>query len=324
MAIAKAISKNNELLIATMILWSLYTASGLRFILNKLNRVDYRFIWHLPFLSTSKACYSLIQNQVLMNLPITLHEFLDLNFSVLNAEHSAYFIPIYLLLAHITPTYIIYKRLCSPNQMQEPLRLLGLPVFKRLKKPFWSWPLIFSLKERPALWLISKPLGVMVLQAFFWIDQSQDYPLTWLTLGVLTSFGINIPLLAHLSEFHKRFKILLHNLPVSPNTHLMRTALRILTLIGAKSLIIIFAWPTKHSFLDLSSVILFCFALNLTAYSIKVALNYEQDRFFKHCFWAFITLFIAVLGGIPPILLGLIGILLSIFLFNAYYRLMIR
>ena len=323
MAIAKAISKSNELLFVTIVLWSIYTTTCTIFFLGKLNQPAYRFLWNLSFLPLIKRSYMLTVNHGFMNMPATFHALLVMNFSLLNQEHTVYPILAYLFFAHALPICAILYKLLGSNQINTELSVLNHPVVASLKKPSWCWSMLFSINERPALWLISKPLGVLILQAFFWIDQSQHYPITWLEIGALVVFSVNIPLLVHLQEFHKKYSSLMNNLPIRPFTHWARTSLLILVLVGSENLIFVYSWPSYHSYVHLIALVFFSFALNLALYTVLMVRPYDQDKFLRQYFWLFIVLFISILSGIPISILGACGLLISITLYCLYYRLMI-
>ncbi|MEM7110142.1 MAG: hypothetical protein AAF519_18080, partial [Bacteroidota bacterium] len=315
-------STNYSLLIIVIFLWSFYTTLGVFFFLNKLGQPAYRFLWHLALLSTPKRTYALVINQGLMNTPATLHALLVLNYSVINSEYSFYAVLAYLFFAHAIPSYVINKKLSGSYQIHENARWLK-PLFRfKIYPPVWIWPLLFSLKRQPVLWLISKTLVLILLQFFFWVDQLENYPFTWLAIGSLTSFSLNIPLIAHLAQFRRSYATLFNNLPISPILHGLRIALLIVALISMECVMIANLWPMRHTFSDLVSLVLFGFTLNLTAFMISI-LNY-QNQFFYHYFWIFIILFLLVLSGISLIVLSIIGLAVSLLLCSAFYKLAIR
>ncbi|MEM9389137.1 MAG: hypothetical protein AAGA02_01615 [Bacteroidota bacterium] len=322
-AIAKAISKSNTLLSITIVLWSIYTATCTIFFLIKLNQPAYRFLWNLSFVPLVKRACTLTVNQGFMNMPATFHALLIMNFSILNQEHTTSPILAYLLFAHTLPICAIQYKLSGSHQINTKFRVLNHSVVARLKKPVWCWSILFSIKERPAFWLISKPLGILILQAFFRIDQSQHYPIIWLKIGVLTVFSVNIPLLVQLQEYHKQHSSLINNLPIRPFTHWARMSLSISVLVSLESMILIYLWPAYHSYVYLLALVFFGFALNLASYTVLMIRSYDQDKFFRQYFWFFIVLFIAILSGFPISILGACGVLISIVLYGLYYRLMI-
>ena len=323
LALAQTISHSNYLLILTTLIYSLYTAGTLVYIRKSLRLSENRFLWSIGELPILEQISILVFNQFFMNLPAAAHGILVVYFLIVSNNVSTWFLIAYLLLSHVIPIWSVKSLLTSPYQIRQKKSLLG-SLTLNLHKPPWSWNLIYSLEKSPAYCLLGKPISLLILNGFIWISQVEKYPVVWMYLGTLVCIFANAPLIFQFYQFESEKFSLNKNIPWNAWTHLTRIGIYITVSCSAELLVLILNYPKTYSLIELLSLISLILSANLTIYAFLAMLNFDQEKFYKRCFWSFLILFAIILGGVPASLISLIGLSITLWLYRSYYKLFIH
>lgn len=325
-AIAAAIGSNNLLCLTAIFLWLLYILKTSLFVFDKFNSPAYRFLWNLSLLPINLKGTYLIAVQAFMNLPITLYALLVLKFSV-DAENklTLFTLILFLFASHIAPVILYVIRLSKYHSVQSAKwGNLTSNIFSYLRKPEWAWPIIGSLKSRPALWFVSKPVGILILLVFSSIDAIENYNLKWISIGALIVFSTNFPILFEIHSFKEQFLSIFKNLPSPRFNILIKEGVMIFALLLPEVLVLIKTFAVHHSDIELVSLIAFGGLLNWLCYLGLYLFDLNLEDFLKKYFPIFIILFMVILTGIPLGAITLLFTALISFAYVNYYRLILH
>lgn len=323
-AIASAIATHTGLLTGAIIIWSIYTVKTILFFRGKIHQQEYRFLWSVMFLSNGKRTLCLTITQAALNFPILAYALLVLSFSV-KALNVSCIVPIiiFIIASHCLPVlyYLsIFKR--SHSTKGELVNFLSnrRPQFK---KPQWSWAIISSLRNKPALWFVSKPVGFLILMIFSNIDSIEQYDARWIIIGILLAFSTNMPLLFEVREFRRSYSTIFNNLPIKIPKVVSADMLMITTIVLPEIFLTVKLFPAHHNISLLISLIAFGIVLNWATYLTLLTLDTDLEWFLRKYFFLFIILFLCTLFSLPVFVFITVGLLVLIYIYRLYYRLII-
>lgn len=325
-AIAMSIAGDFKLLFIVLIFWTLYTVKTILFFQDKLYSKEYSFIWNLSLFPPLSKWSGILVTQAIMNLPISLYALFILQFSItIQNQVSAGSIVCFILINHIVPTWYYHSLLHKSHQDKKRLiNLFTLKAFRAFKKPSWCWPILASLKDKPALWFISKPLGVFILIVFCNIDAVEQYDIRWLTFGVMIVFSTNLPILFDIYSFRKKYFSIYANLPLPISKVVLKDSLMILAIVFFEILVLINSYSPHHEIMDITSLVLFGFLINWLSYLALSIFEVDLENYLRRYFFIFIALFVSILFQMPFSLLILLCVVFLVYIYLHYYRLIVH
>ncbi len=271
----------------------LYSGFHLRFQLMILRKREYQ-VFHqtalLPFGDFAKnQAVILLANHLILLAYLAFLSYFGVE---KNAWIPLLFLWLTVLLALGLSIRIIYGYLCRPLKEAVLIR----PRWKG-KLPRITWFALELRQNRPILLLLTKGLGLLLLNGFFLSFRSGSYDHRWLEFGILCVAFFHVPILMEKNDFENGRMAWFRNLP-SRFVQKLLIHLGTLVLVLFPELLFLFwkgslqlAWDRLISLpLLLISIVLALLAL---------VYSYTERSFFQVAFGFFILCFLAILFGLP-------------------------
>ncbi|MEL7003008.1 MAG: hypothetical protein AAFN93_09780 [Bacteroidota bacterium] len=322
-AIAIAIASNNLLCLATIAIWLLYVAKTVIFVYGKFQSPSYYFIWNASLISLPLRFIYFITVQSVLNLPVSLYALFVLWFGMqLGSLFSIVLLSFFLVIIHILPVLIHELSLRKYHYEQHNFitNKLIAPLL-RFKKPEWLWPLIGSVKARPSLWFVSKPVAILLLTGFASIDSLEQYNIKWMNIGALVVFSLNLSILFETNVFEQRYLSIFKNLPVPKYKVLLRDGLMVLASLLPEVILLIKLFPVHHSTGSLAMLLLFGVYLNWVSYLVLKVYRIDLESYLRKYLFVFLLIFLFILSGVPTIIFTCIFTFTLMFIYINYYDL---
>lgn len=226
---------------------------------------------------------------------------------------------ILVVLAGITLASAMHLLYClrTPS-FQKDIPFIWRWIAKNITRPFLLFPIEWAFRSYTIPLAGYKLAGLAILWSTLYLYGTDVYDIRLAGIGVVFTFALNITFVLAIHKFlHRVFPMYLQ-MPFSiAHRHAIVTGM--LGLFSAPELTLILKHLPMHlGFGDAFIIAGLGLAMNLLMYSFLYIRDRTAERVMPYLYFFIITLFIAVLAGVPILLLVLVCFAASVFLSRKY------
>lgn len=310
MDLASFLAMNPVYYLVPLGLWTLYAVKALGFITHVKKSPENVWLSHLDIINAGRRRLIVLGVTIGLLFPILGYSIFLMTIAVILSQWlSVATVLVGSILLLMTTCWITESRLIEIRDIKSTPGAFFKVRWLPNHEPFYFIKHLFS--QRGLYLLGLKVFSIGILLGSIAIFKVESIDLRLIGLGVLLSTAINSPLALNQSEFFNSQLQIFRNLParlsrrfatlVATNFFLLIPELAILfgNLIGQVELI------------QLLGFTLLYLGLMLFALSFFFLRQADMESFAKYVFFAAAALFFVILGYVPPIALGLLGIIVT-------------
>jgi hypothetical protein len=174
-------------------------------------------------------------------------------------------------------------------------KLIVLPEIS-VKKPYWTWPLYYILKEQPLTLIVCKILSFFLFKGIIWIFSDNGSDIRIYLLSLMAAAISHCILISIVLRFEKSKGNFINSLPVSYGYKLTSLFGFLLALLIPE----LFFYSILSGFSVFNTIlgILLCAGILLTLRMSLYFVNDDAERYLKYIFILLISSIMAVIAGL--------------------------
>lgn len=318
-ALAAYVFANPFLLFLTFGLWAFYHVKTVFFVRQRLRWDSHEFLYFLRLFPRAHRWVAWLYVQWMLWLPVVLYAGFVGKYAWGFGQYDGVIATaLYLLLLPFTGVWAYEYRLARPNPDTH-IQAWTQYVHRRFQKPYWSYFLLYLIRQNPVLLLLTKVFTCGVVVLFCKTYPTDTYDERLLSLGALTVAMGHTFMLLHLYEFEHLQLLLLRNLPFKIGQRLGQYSLLFGLLLLPEWVFWVRYFPEGVS--RSYGVVwgLWIVAMMWLIFGRFQQKHYLMDTLLRHGFYAFIACFFAVMFRLPIVLLTGAALVLGGYLFQRFY-----
>ena len=289
---------DERLMIEYYPIWIAYIAYIAYYTIHKIRRPLNQFLLNISLLNFYEKAATLLILQIVLMLPILVYGIFNVIIAVqINSFINVICISIFFILAMILNCLIVNQKICNP--FKEFNNFSVTASYIKITKPSWSFFLIYLMKEKSYMLLITKILSAVILIGFMQIFNVETPDARPLLISVLMMAWIHTTILFENFNFETIQMQNFNQLPVSVEKKFLKNLFVLSLLLLPEMLILLRFAPFQYSFQTKIIVLLFAVSLIIAAYS-RLYVVQNQNKFNMELAKAFAIIFFTILfhGGL--------------------------
>jgi hypothetical protein len=315
--IAKFIAGSDFLTFILVSLFLLYQLKASLFTKKLFQKQHYRFVRNLTFLSPIRQVVLLSIIVMSMNGIVLVYGFFVSRYMLeIEVYNRLIILGAYFLLSLTLSTWVMMRQLKRPIIEQKNGAIIQLSN-RILWKPYVLWFVIHVLKNRPALFLLSKVLSISLLIGCFSAYDPELYDWRFLGVGTVFAMTANLMLAHEYFNFHAVQLTYFRNLPTSIVNRVSISLVSILLLLTPEVVVVFRHIPIEVSYYFSIQIILYGLVSGLFYYHLMLYKSATTEQLGKACFYMTMIQAFLVLFGLP---LYILCITMFAFIFNVQFQ----
>ena len=318
LAILTIIIQNPLGLAGGMLIWLLYNAKCIDYVVKHLRSPQQQFLFCINNLPPPAGLGYMVYVQALVYMPVMAY---SLAAAAMAIKTQHYFSGAAILLftaASVLLAAAIYLRVLQ----RKPVVATGMAMPQtgiRLGKPLFTLPLFYLLHSRRQMLLVAKFFSLLALYIFFKVYEPDHYDIRPLLLCFMLVTAANSAAVLQIKAFEDSYLGFARNFPISLFRRFGMLVCMYACLMLPELVFVCKGWPLHVHAIDYPQLLLLSVGLLTIFHGALNTDNMDNEDYFKIVFALMAVLFFVILYN-PGILLECVLLVVSYGVFASYYH----
>lgn len=206
-------------LVVVSVSWILYTVKVHYFLKQKLSLAQYNFVNELGTLERNSQLRLWMALYCVLLIPIIIYVIALTGISIYNELYLSLICILTIFAAFTTTISFLSYRSVTFGFLKEERHQIN-PIIK-VRRPFFSWPLFYLIKEQPLMLLMCKALSLVFFKCMLWMFADVGHDTRVLLVALLASILCHATLVLTLLKFETTNLNFSKSLPISTYRRLL-------------------------------------------------------------------------------------------------------